>query len=139
MYKTKNTGTGNGVREPGESYILGTDAKHSVKYRQAFWIMSPNILQNSSEDSGKSKFRFTSWNLACFFIKFFYCHKTMKKNKDGAILLKKTFSTLILITNLLSLIYCFSELVSSFPFPFLFLWWGKRVITVRRGRGLKKL
>ena len=50
MYKTKNTGTGNGVREPGESYILGTDAKHSVKYRQAFCKILQKIPENQNFD-----------------------------------------------------------------------------------------
>ena len=154
MYKTKNTGTGNGVRESGECYILGTDAKHSVKYRQAFWKMSPNIPRNSSENSGKSKFRFISWNLyfvksllPIYFVKsclFFYqvlllnCYKTMKKQRRSSFFEENIFST---NTNNQSsqLNLLFFWIAFSFPFPFLFLCWGKRVITVRRGRGIKKL
>ena len=60
MYKTRNTGTGNGMWERGECgecYIPGNLAKHSGECPQTFWEMSPNIPGNifvtqGNEDAG---------------------------------------------------------------------------------------
>ena len=69
MYKTRNTGTGNGMRgtrgiggmlysgECPQTFrgmspnIPGNIAKHSGEYRQIFRGMSPNILGNALEKS----------------------------------------------------------------------------------------
>ena len=54
MYKTRNTGTGNGIRGTrgmGECYIPGNVAKHSGECGQTFRGMSPNILGNVAKYS----------------------------------------------------------------------------------------
>ena len=56
MYKTWNTGTGNGMRGTrgmGECYISGNVAKHSREYRQTFQGMLPNIPGNLAKHSGE--------------------------------------------------------------------------------------
>ena len=91
-------------------------------------------------DYVESKIWFISWNLACFLPNFTVkLLQNNRKNNYWAILLKKTFSSLRLITSLLNLITTF--LTYFFPFLFLsFLCWGKSVITVRRDikKGIKK-
>ena len=60
MYKTRNTGTGNGMR--GKRGIGGMSpnipenvAKHSGECHQTFRGMSPNIPGNVAKHSGKCK------------------------------------------------------------------------------------
>ena len=59
MYKTRNTGTGNGMqgtrgtRVWGECYIPGNVVKHFGEYRQAFRGMSPNIPGYVLKHSGE--------------------------------------------------------------------------------------
>ena len=89
---------------------------------QGFFKKIPGIPQ---EDSRKSKFRFIMWILPCFFyqILLLNCCKSMEKNNYWTGILKKAFSSLVLITNLLKLI--------TFSCPFLFFsCWGKYVILV---------
>ena len=61
---------------------------------------------NVQEDSGESKFRFISWNLACFLSNF--AVKLLQNNGKNQLLSnaskENTFSSLRLITILLSLI-----------------------------------
>ena len=56
MHKTRNTGTGNGMRGTrwiGKCYIPGNVAKHTVECRQTFRGMSPNIPGNVAKYSGE--------------------------------------------------------------------------------------
>ena len=122
IYKTSNTGMGNRMRG-----MQGT--------RGMFTRIPGNILEDSGEyshfsipgnaqkDSGQCSRRFQGmfkkilWNLnfdLCLEILLvFYqilllnCYKTMEKNNCSAILLKKTFSSLRLVTSLLRLITIF--------------------------------
>ena len=59
MYKTRNTGTGNGMRATrgigGMSPNISENvAKHSGECPQAFQGISPNIPGNIAEHSGES-------------------------------------------------------------------------------------
>ena len=153
--------TGNVAKHSGTGYVL----KHCGECCQTFWGMSPNILENVAkhsgecpqkfqgmslnipgnvpENSGESKFRFISWTLACFLSNFAVKLLQNKgKNTNSfsnywANFLKRKVSTLLLRTNLLSLITVFLDYF-FFSFSLFFLCWGKRVITVRRGRAIKK-
>ena len=70
--------------------------------------MFERIPGNVQEDSRESKFRFISWNLTCFSSIFAVkLLQNIGKSNYWAILLMKTFSSLRLITNLLSLITVF--------------------------------
>ena len=80
MYKTRNTGTGNGMRgtrgiggmlysgECPQTFrgmspnIPGNIAKHSGEYRQIFRGMSPNILGNVTQYSGDRRKKF--WGMS---------------------------------------------------------------------------
>ena len=57
MYKTRNTGTGNGMRGTrGMGRMLynpGNVAKHSGEFHQIFWGMSPNMSGNVTKHSGE--------------------------------------------------------------------------------------
>ena len=58
MYKTRNTGTGNGMpgtRGMGECYIPENVTKHSGECRQIFRGMSSNIQGNVPEHSGECR------------------------------------------------------------------------------------
>ena len=106
--------------------ILYPVYRYTGECPQTFQGMSPNNLGNIQEDSGESKFWFISWNLACFLsslaVKLLQSKgkNTISSLNYWANHLKKTFSTLILITNLLSLItvlFCYFFLSFSF-FPY---------------------
>ena len=88
--------------------IQGNVWVDSEECSERFQGMFKQILRNIQKDSGESKFRFVSWNLACFLSNF--AVKLLQNNEKHnywAILLKKKFSSLHLITSLLSLITVF--------------------------------
>ena len=118
--------------------IPGNVWEDSRKCSRRFQGILLKILGSVRADYVESKIWFISWNLLIFYeILLWNCCKTVEKNNYCAIFLKKTFSSLRLITSLLSLITTF--LTYFFFFLFLsFLCWGKGVITVRRDRGIKK-
>ena len=68
MYKTRNTGTGNGMRGTrwrGECYIPGNVAQHSEEFIQTFRGISSNIPGNVTKHSGECRqtFRGMSSNI----------------------------------------------------------------------------
>ena len=85
--------------------IPGSVIKDSGEWSRRFREMFLKILRNVPEDTEESKFWFTSCNLACLSSNLLLnYYKTIINNNCRAILLKKTFSTLLHITNILSLI-----------------------------------
>ena len=85
--------------------IPGSVIKDSGEWSRRFREMFLKILRNVPEDTEESKFWFTSCNLACLSSNLLLnYYKTIINNNCRAILLKKTFSAVLLITNILSLI-----------------------------------
>ena len=85
---------------------------------ERFWEFSKRFLElikkvsgNNQEESKESKFRFILQNLACFYQSLqLNCYEKMKKKKKNnywEIFLREVFSTLLLITNFLSLVTYF--------------------------------
>ena len=71
MFKTKNTGTGYGIRGTrgmGEYYILGNVAKHSGEFCETFQGMSSNIPGNFTKQFGESPQTYF-W---------YWCHSSME-------------------------------------------------------------
>ena len=120
--------------------IPGNVIKDSVECSRRFQGMFHRIPGNVQEDSGGSKFWFTSWNLAYFLSNFAV---KMLRYKGKKQFLSNSSKENIFVTTTYNfsseLNYYFPYLI-TFSFPFLsFLCWGKRVITVRRDRSIKKL
>ena len=121
--------------------ILGSVPEHSREHYQRFWGMFYKIPVNVQKDSGDSYFRFISWNLAQLLSNF--AVKLPQNNGKKKQLLSNFSQENIFSTTTYNksseLNYYFSYLATFFvSFSFL-LCWSKRVITLRRNRGIKKL
>ena len=113
--------------------IAGKVAKDYGECSRGFQGMFGKILGNVQEDSKGSKFRLISWNFDV----------ELPQNNGKKQLLSNSSKENIFFTSTYNesseLNYYFSYL-TTFCFPFLsFLCWGKRVISVRRCKGIKKL
>ena len=118
--------------------IPGNVCEDSGKCSRRFQEMLLKIPGNVRADSRESKFWFISWNLPCFLPNFAV---KLLQNNGKKQLLSNSFKENIFFTTTYNysseLNYYFSYLFFSFSFLSC-LCWGKSVITVRRGRGIKK-
>ena len=162
IYKTRNTGTGNGMR--GMS-ILGNPQEDSGECSRRFRGMLNKIPGNAQQDSGECSTRFRGMfekipgnvrkdsgecsrrfrgmfqkipgnlnlDLFCEILLIFYLILQLNGVKTKEYFL---YYYLLLITNLLRLDTVF---LPPFSFLFSFSCRGKSVITVHRCRGIKKL
>ena len=133
IYKTRNIGTGNGMRGMRGTRgmftkIPGNLLEDSGECGRRFRGMFQKIPGNVREDSGKSKFRFILWNLA-----YLLSNSAIKLRKN-----KWIFSSLLIttLTNLLRLNAVFHP---PFFFSISFSCRGNGLITVHSCRSIKKL
>ena len=92
MYKTRNTGTGNGMRGTRgmggmSSNIPGNVAKHSGECHKTFRGMSPNIPGNVIKNSGERRQTFQGM-LPIFGVKGRVAFRILSSIHDGALLRK---------------------------------------------------